>query len=195
MKLEPAVTEGICVVPCVVVADYHIAVHLAAEIAVVLYTAHAVTVCHTGSIEVVPEALLSPFVCQTALYIKPVDDVILDGTAESIAVAVHYRLFAVEYPVRILELLHGSVSPVVDIDTPGSVIHLVIVLVVVPVLASREQVGTRKRIEKEAGSSLVFNVLVCIFCIEVKMHFLEDSEIHLGIEVMAHIVVLRSYTL
>ena len=63
---------------------------------------------------------------------------------------VNYRLFPVEHPVRVFELFHRCICPVVDIHIPDCIEHLEVVLVVVPVLASREQVCTRKRVVEES---------------------------------------------
>ena len=133
-----------------VVADEDIAVHLTAEIAVVLHPSHRVTVSYTGCVQIVLETLVTSFISETALDVEPIDNIVLDGASECIAVAVNYRLFPVEHPVRVFELFHRCICPVVDIHIPDCIEHLEVVLVIVPVLASREQVCTWKRVVEES---------------------------------------------
>ena len=98
-----------------VVADEHIAVHLVAEVAVVLHSAHRVEVTGAGGVGVVHEVLLAPLIAETALYVEILDDVPSDAAAELVAVAVNDRLLAVEHPVRVAVLLLLRVGPVLDV--------------------------------------------------------------------------------
>ena len=100
-----------------VVADEDITVHLAAEVAVVFHTSHRITVSDAGCVQVVLEALVTSFISESSLDIEAVNDVISDGSAESVTVTVYDRFFPVQHPVRVLELLHCGVCPVVYVHS------------------------------------------------------------------------------
>ena len=78
-----------------------------------------------------------------------------------------------------------------DIRVEVRVVDLVIVAVVVPVAAPREEVGARERIDEPSGSRLVRDVLIDVLGREIDLHVVaEQIETHLRVERVLRVVVL-----
>ena len=108
------------------------------------------------------EVVFAALVAHTSLNIYVRSDVPLDRATELIAVALRDRSLTMEHPVRVAELMLFGVCPVLNVAAACRVVNLVVVLVVVPVDATRSEVSTGKRVPKVAGSCLVLRVLVAV---------------------------------
>ena len=65
----------------------------------------------------------------------------------------------------------------------------------IPVLASREEVGAGQRVPEESRCGLVLDVLVGELRAGLYLDVVEDGEVDLGVEVVASVLILRSHAL
>ena len=98
-----------------------------------------------------------------------------------------------EHPIWVAVLLQLGVCPVLNVAAACWVVNLIVVLVVVPVDATRSEVSTCKRVPEVAGSCLVLRVLVAVLSRKVDINVVEHLEVDLRVEVVAAVCVLRSH--
>ena len=135
------------------------------------------------------------FVTHTSLYIKIWCNIPFNATTKFISVTINDRSLTVQYPIWITELFLFNVCPVLHINTSFRIKHFKVFLISVPVLTSWEQISSSQRIEQITCSSLVLDILIYKFSIEIYMNIFQYIKANLRAQVVATIIIRRSYTL
>ena len=137
---------------------------------------------------------ITTFVTDTTCSRQTFHDIVLNSTTEFITVTIRNWFLTVQSPIRVGELFLNCICPVVNIDLLSLVKYFVVVFVIVPILASREQVSTCQRVVQITRSRLVFDVLSVVTSTYVNVKLSPQVETNFSQQVMAHICIFRNDT-